>query len=72
MKVLAAVAAVMMFASVAVAGGKNKSGADEFRKTVVQCLVAGMAAGAADPVALAEGCVEATQVVWAASYPFSP
>lgn len=70
MKFLAFVAALTV-APLASAGpaGAGHSGADDFRKVVVQCMVTGMQAGATDPVALAEACVEATQVIWAASYP---
>jgi hypothetical protein len=48
---------------------RNHSGADDFRDVVVACMVAGLEAGAPDPVALAESCVQAAQVIWAASYP---
>ena len=74
MKVLAAVFAFAFAGAASAAAGneaisRRGSGADEFRKVVVSCVVAGMNAGATDPVYLAGQCVDATQVIWAAAYP---
>lgn len=72
-----ALAAATTLCSLAYAGGVsppepnrwNHNGSDAFRKVVTECLVAGLSAGAPNPVALANQCVEATQVIWNASYP---
>lgn len=49
----------------------NQSGADAYRASVMQCLAAGLSTGRAQPVPLARQCIEAVQLVWAASYPTS-
>jgi len=72
--IVAATLALMSSPSFAGPGGPgdNRNGADAFREAVTACLVAGMAQPGADPVRLAETCIDAVQSIWTAAYGGGP
>lgn len=48
---------------------RARTGAEAFSRVVVKCMLAALGSGATNAAAVASECIEATQMIWRASFP---
>jgi len=51
---------------------RPNSGASAFQEAATDCTLTAIAAGAQDPVAVAQQCLDAVELIWAAAYGQGP